>query len=153
MLCAVSDDLRKYKHLHSNQPMCEHLYFTDPSLVHGVCACVCLLFTVCTWGIPVWVVFEGILPDEIHVLKELFDCSVLMEVYPGEDCWQVHRLLDHFSIIWNLKHRTDPEWRKEMISEDKIGWYEHCSKLHIKLVICGDRFAAPQWQYLNTYFS
>lgn len=66
----------------------------------------CIILTVCTWGVPVWVVFEGILPDEIHVLKELFDRPILVEVNLRKNCWQVHRLLDHISVIWYLNHRT-----------------------------------------------
>lgn len=67
---------------------------------------ICIIHILCTWGVPVWVIFEGILPDEIHILEELFYCAILVKVNLRENGWQIHRILDHISIIWYLVHST-----------------------------------------------
>lgn len=71
-----------------------------------------------THGVAVWVVLEGVLPDEVRVRHELSDGDVLVLVDVGQQRGEVHGLPDHHHVvrdledIWeiSLHHRLPPCW-------------------------------------------
>lgn len=56
-----------------------------------------------THGVAVWVVLEGVLPDEVGVGHELPDGDVLVLVDVAEQRGEIHGLPDHQQVVRDLE--------------------------------------------------